>query len=205
MSSYPGADQGQNSSPDPGQAPPYQPLPPDYGGPAQSAYPPAPPPKSGRGGIVRLGILLVIVVVIVGGFILFRDRISNEVTSLQVGECFDRPAAGVTEVTDVQRQPCNEPHDAEVIAVLVHTAAPSAAYPVLSGFTDFIEEKCVPVFDSYTGRSFATNTELRLGWFEPTLSGWAGGDRGFSCHVSREDGAKITGSLRAGSQATPSP
>lgn len=205
MSSYPGADQGQSPNADPGQAAPYQPLPPDYGGPAQSAYPPAPPVKSGRGGLIRTAIVLGIVIAIVAAFFLFRDRLSNEVTSLQVGECFDRPAAGVTEVTDIQRQPCNEPHDAEVIAVLVHTAAPSAAYPVLSGFTDFIEEKCVPVFDSYTGRSFATNTELRLGWFEPTLSGWTGGDRGFSCYLSREDGAKLTVSVRSGPQATAVP
>ena len=197
-------DQGDMPAADQTPMPYQQPMPGQYPGPEQGSYPAAPPPRSRTGGYIRLGILLAIVAVIVGGFFLFRDRLSIEVTSLQVGECFDQPAQS-TEVTDVQRQPCNELHHAEVIAVLVHTAAPSAAYPVVSGFNDFIAEKCVPVFQSYTGRTFATDTELSLGYFQPTLSGWAGGDRGFTCYLSRSDGAKVTGSLRAGSQSTASP
>lgn len=204
MSSYPGPDQGQMPGSDPGQAPSYQPLPADYGGPTQASYPQAPPPKSRRGEFIRLGILLAIVVVIVGGFFLFRDRLSNEVTSLQIGECFDL-AEGVTEVSEVQRQPCNDPHDAEVIAVLIHPAAASEAFPVVSGFNDFIEEKCVPVFETYTGRTFATDTELSLGRFQPTLSGWGGGARGFTCYLSRFDEAKVTTSFRAGPRSTASP
>lgn len=190
------------------QTPPsyQQPMPTQPPGPTQGWYGAAPPPPPSRtGSYIRLGILIAIVAVIIGAFFLFRDRLTNEVTSLQVGECFDKPAEDVTVVTDIQRQPCNEPHDAEVIAVLVHTAAPSAAYPVVSGFDDFILEKCVPAFDSYIGRAFATDTELDLLYFHPTLSGWAGGDRGFTCYVSRVDKAKVTRSLRAGSQATASP
>jgi hypothetical protein len=198
-------DQGDMPAPDHTPMPYQQPMPGQYPGSGQGPYPAAAPPKSRIGGNIGLGILLVIVVVIVGGFFLFRDRLSNEVTSLQVGECFDQPAQGVTQVSEVQRQPCNDPHSAEVIAVLLHDAAPSAAYPVVSGFNDFIAEKCVPVFESYTGRTFATETELSLGYFQPTLSGWTGGDRGFTCYVSRSDEAKVTGSLRAGSQATASP
>ena len=204
MSSYPGADQGQNPNSDPGQAHPYQPLPPDYGGPSQSAYPPAPPVKSGRGGLIRTAIVLGIVIAIVAAFFLFRDRLSNEVTSLQVGECFDQPQAE-TEVSEVQRQPCNEPHDAEVIAVLVHPAPPTEGYPVVSGFDDYIEENCIPAFDSYTGRSFQTDTELALRYFRPTLTGWGGGDRGFTCYVARADESKLTVSVRSGPQATAAP
>lgn len=148
-----------------------------------------------RSGYIGTVIVVVIVAVAVGGFFLFRDRLSNEVTGLQVGECFDLPQVE-TEVDDVQRQPCNEPHDAEVIAVLVNPAPATEAYPVVSGFNDFIEETCVPVFETYTGRAFATDTELSLGWFQPTLSGWGGGDRGFTCYLTRVDDAKVTGSLR---------
>ena len=196
MSTYPGANQGASPDQAPGQTPYQQPVPDQYPGPTQSP-PPVAPPARNRGQYIRLGIGLLIAVVVIGGFILFRDRMSNEVTSLAVGECFDQPAQGA-EVTDVQRQPCNEPHDAEVIAVLVHTAAPSAAYPVVSGFNDYIQEQCVPVFESFTGKTFP-DTELGLSYFQPTLSGWVGGDRSFVCYVSREDGTKVTSSLRAGS------
>lgn len=131
------------------------------------------------------------------------DRISGEVTALQVGECFDEPA-GSTEITDVQHQPCTEAHDAEVIAVLVNNAEPSAAYPVVFGFGDYIQQNCVPIFESYTGRTFVTDTELDLGYFRPTLSGWGDGDRGFTCYVSRTDKTKLAATVRSGG-ASPTP
>jgi len=176
---------------------PYQePNPNEYAAPNQVPYQGAPPPAKRRSGAIGTVIVLLIVALAVGAFFLFRDRLGNEVTSLQVGECFDLPQ-GQTEVDDVQRQPCNEAHDAEVIAVLVHPAPATEAFPVVSGFNDFVEEKCVPVFETYTGRTLATETELNLGWFQPTLSGWGGGDRGFSCYLTRVDDAKLTSSLKA--------
>ncbi len=141
--------------------------------------------------------------IFVAAFAAGCDRIGGEVAALQVGDCFDEPSAG-SEITDVQHQPCTEAHDAETIAVLVNSAEPSAAYPVVSGFDDYIQQNCVPIFESYTGRTFVTDTEFDLGYFRPTLTGWAGGDRGFTCYVSRSDGAKITASLRSGG-ASPTP
>lgn len=139
----------------------------------------------------------------VAAFTFGCDRISGEVTSLQVGDCFDKPSSG-SEITEVQRQPCTEAHDAEVIALLTHTAEPSAAYPVVSGFDDYIQQNCVPIFESYTGRTFQTDTDFDLGYFQPTLTGWAGGDRGFTCYISRADGAKLSASARVGgATATP--
>lgn len=152
----------------------------------------------------RQSITLGLVVLIAGGVSLGCDRISGEVAGLKVGDCFDRPADPDATVTDVQHQPCSDPHDAEVFAVVTNDAPPSAGYPVVFGFGDFIQEKCVPVFETYTGRTFATDTELDLGYFQPTLTGWGNGDRGFTCYLSRTDGAKVTGSLRAGG-ATPTP
>lgn len=197
-------DEGQMPAPDQTPAPYQQQMPGQYPAPTESSPPVDPPTRKG-GQYLRLGIGLAIIAVIIGGFFLFRDRVSNEVTSLAPGECFDQPAEGVTEVSNIQRQPCNEPHDSEVIAVLVHTAEASAPFPVVSGFGDYIEDECVPAFETFTGRAFATDTALTLGYFQPTLSGWAGGDRGFTCYITRSDGAKVTGSLRAGSQATAAP
>lgn len=218
MSSDPGADPGEMRDPvtgrlpepDQGQYPnPYQPSgPPQYSGPMQPAYPAVPPNSNRRGGFIRLAILLAIVVAIVGGFFLFRDRLSNDVSSLQPGECFDRPAEGQTTVTDVQRQPCNEPHDSEVFASVSHTAAPGASYPPITEFDDLAGEECIPALQSYTGLSLLelVGMGLDFGYFYPATDGWSGGDRVVTCYTGKTDGSKTTGSLRnasSGATATP--
>lgn len=169
---------------DPNQALPNQPFP----------SPPA-PARNRRGLIVGL-IVLLVVVVGVAGFFLLRDRAPNDVTSLATGECFDRPADSGS-ISTIQRQPCNEPHDAEVVVALTHPADASTAYPVVSGFNDFVSENCIPAFESYTGRTFATESELELGYLQPTITSWADGDRGITCFVYRTDEAKMSSSVHA--------
>jgi len=213
MSSYPGGDPGQTPTTPPVQYPPYQPPPEyggppsQYGGPTQPSYPAEPPKKSRRGELVRLGVLLAIVVVIGVGFFLFRDRLSNDAASLQPGECFDQPAAGTTLVTDVQRQPCNEPHDAEVFANISHTAAPAASYPPATEFDDIAGDECVPMIQTYTGLSVAQLIErkLDLSYFYPTPDGWRGGDRVVTCYARSSDDSKLTAPIRNLGTATPSP
>ncbi len=133
--------------PPPSDAPPayYAPPPPpespypDATPPPYMQVPPPPPakPKSGLRRLLPLIVLLIIGAVVVGGFVLFRDRAPNDVTSLALGECFDEPTVEA-EISEVQRQPCNEAHDAEVIAVLTHPAPAGEPYPVVSGFDDYI-------------------------------------------------------------------
>lgn len=135
--------------------------------------------------------------VAVPALLLGCNMLPGAVTSLKVGDCFDMPP-GDGDVSDVQHRPCNEPHDAEVIAVLTHPAPSAEPYPVVSGFRDYIEENCIPAFETYTGRSFADDPDFDLGYFHPTLIGWGEGDRGFSCHVTRVDEQKLTTSVRVG-------
>jgi hypothetical protein len=66
----------------------------------------------------------------------------------------------------------------------------------VSGFDDFIQENCIPAFESYTGRDADTESELQLGYFQPTISGWGDGDRGLICFISRRDDQPLNGSLR---------
>jgi hypothetical protein len=61
----------------------------------------------------------------------------------------------------------------------------------------------VPAFNSYTGRDWDTDTELTLSFFRPTTTGWANGDRGFTCFVTRLDEAKLTASVRSGAGSSP--
>jgi hypothetical protein len=154
-----------------------------------------PPARSGRRNLVALGVLVVIIVVAVGGIWLFRDRLSGGVNELAVGDCFDEPVGAQT-ITDVQHQPCTSPHDAEVFAVLTHPAGSGEPYPVVSGFEDYIQQNCVPAWEAYTARTWATDTELSLSYFHPTVTGWGDGDRGFTCYTTRSDGLKLKGSVR---------
>lgn len=127
----------------------------------------------------------------------------GSVADLNVGDCFDEPAAE-GDVTDVQHQPCDQPHDAEVFLVLQHPAPATEAYPVVSGFDDYVGESCIPAFLAYTGRDFNSQTEFDLGYFRPTLTGWGDGDREFTCYISRSDGAKLNAPVGTSPSAAPS-
>ncbi len=161
------------------------------------------PKKSNRVTLVIVGILAVIVVAVIAYALLTRDSSSGAVDALQVGDCIDEPAATDT-ITQVQHKPCTTPHDGEVFAVLTNPAGPDEAYPVISGFDDYVQTACVPLWEAYTGRSWATDTELSLNFLHPTLTGWADGDRGFSCYLTRVDGGKLNASVR-GIGASPLP
>lgn len=143
--------------------------------------------------LVRTTVAAAVTILVLSGCTLLPGSVAD----LAVGDCFDEPTTE-GDVSDVQHQPCDQPHDAEVFLVLTHPADASAAYPVVSGFDDYISENCVPAFAAYTGRDFDTDTELDLGYFRPTLTGWGDGDREFTCYISRADGAKLTAPVKVG-------
>jgi hypothetical protein len=100
------------------------------------------------------------------------------------------------DITDVQRRPCNEGHDAEVFHVVNYEGE---TYPIEMTMERFVDERCVPAFEAYTGAAFDSQTELTFGWFYPTRASWNDGDREVSCYLLRSDGETLTGSRRAGS------
>jgi hypothetical protein len=158
-----------------------------------------PPKRSRRTGLVALGVLVVLVVVIVGGLALFRDRISGDVNALQVGDCIDEPSSS-SSISEVQHQPCAEPHDGEVFALIVHPAANGAVYPGASAFDDLVRQQCLPAVQTYTARSLAEidAAGLSYAYFYPTTSSWSeNNDRGVTCYIAKSDGSKLVGSVRA--------
>jgi hypothetical protein len=186
-------------APEPG--PSYPPSgPPSY---APSAPPPA--KTSGRRtGLVILATLAVIIILVVGALWLFRDRISGDVNGLQVGDCIDQPSSS-TAITDIQHQPCTEPHDGEVFALITHPAANDAAYPGKDAFRDLVVQECLPQVQVYTGRTLdeIDAAGLTYAWFYPTTSSWTDSDdRGITCYLARDDETKMTGSVRAGGAST---
>lgn len=202
---------GPSSYPPPA-GPPTYPAP----GPSQP-YPPAGPeayaqstmvkPRSRRTGLIALGVLALLVIVIVGALALFRDRISGDVGALKVGDCIDEPAA-TTSISEVQHQPCTEPHDGEVFALLTYPGANGAAYPGTGAFTDYVREQCLPAVETYTGRTIdeIDAAGLAAAYFYPTTSSWTDhNDRGVTCYIERDDGQKMLGTVKAAGAPSHSP
>lgn len=145
--------------------------------------------------------MIVFAAIAAGGFFL-RDYVSANVTDLRVGDCFDLPSSTVETVKDVQHHPCNETHNAELIALLTYPGDGGAPYPNGDALDNFATSNCVAAFASYTGRNAYTDNELTLGWLIPTPDGWSDGDRGVSCHLQRLDEGPMTHSYRISSTSS---
>ncbi len=181
----------QSGYPPPGPQPSYSPVPP-------------PPAKGRRTGLAAFAVLIILIAVIAGGLFLFRDRISGDVNSLQVGDCIDEPS-DTSAISDVQHQPCVDPHDGEVFALITYAAADGAAYPGTGAFDDIVRQECLPMVQAYTGRTLQEIDQagLSYAYFYPTFTSWTdNNDRGVTCYIEKSDGTKLVGSVRV---ATASP
>jgi hypothetical protein len=144
---------------------------------------------------LRGWIIGIVLIAVIGGVAyIFRDRLSGSAGDLQVGDCFNEPAAA-TVVEEVQHQPCNEAHTSEV--VFVGDLPDLGAYPSDAEVENYFTANCIPAYDAYTGSSFETDTDMDMGWFYPTTEGWNDGDREITCYAIRIDGATTTQSIKA--------
>jgi hypothetical protein len=116
------------------------------------------------------------------------------IADVRVGDCFDlNDGLDVEEVGDIRAIPCDEPHTFEAYYT---TDLAAGAYPSRSALDAQVEAACLPTFESYVGRDYATS-ELYVTTFEPTPEGWRDGDRGVLCVISTESAATpLTGSVR---------
>jgi hypothetical protein len=178
-------------------------------GPQAFAQPARPPVRNSgrRTALLIIVTLAVIIGLILGALYLFRDRISGDVTALQVGDCIESPT-GTEPISNIQHQPCTEPHDGEVFAVLTYPGDNTAAYPGVDAFRTFVAQQCLPQVQVYTGRTLAEiqSAGLTYAWFYPTTDSWTSqNDRGVTCYIAREDEQKMTGSVKAAGGANHSP
>jgi hypothetical protein len=139
--------------------------------------------------------LVVIAVIAIGGF-LFRDYLKSNAAELRAGDCFDEPANATDTIEDVQHHPCTEAHQYEVILVSEHPAAKGAAYPSDDEMDAWVGDQCVSVFRTYTGLDPATDPVVGLGYYRATSDGWKDGSRKVICYVGRNDGTKVSQSLK---------
>jgi hypothetical protein len=184
---------------------PMQPMPEQ--GPTQpwnQPIPPAAPPKKTQW--LRIAILVAIVALIGGGLYVFRDRLSTSVADVGVGDCIDEPST-TDAISELQRQPCNEPHDGEIFAAVRHTAASGAPYPPSTEFDDLVSDECVPQLQAYTGRNIneVVAAGLDFSYLYPTSTSWSNGDRGVTCYITKADNSKLIGSIRTSGAPSSAP
>lgn len=101
------------------------------------------------------------------------------VFELEVGQCFEESTVEgqFSEVTLVN---CDEPHLAEVFALLDHPAAPGEAYPGQDAVSSFASDECVARFEPYVGQTYELSA-IFFTSFTPTEGSWEQGDREIVC------------------------
>lgn len=114
------------------------------------------------------------------------------VTDLRVGDCFDLKDESAQEVQDVTARPCTEAHEYELIHV---GTMPSGDYPDEDGWASWLTANCLPAFESFVGIPYELS-RYDISWFQPTTSGWDGGDRSVQCAVFDPAQSELTTSLR---------
>ena len=143
------------------------------------------------------GLLIIgaVVVVILVAYVVFRDQMSGSATELQVGDCFDVPAAS-TNINDVQHHPCGESHTGEVFFIGKDGSASGASYPPQDAFQSDLEAQCAPAFAGYVGVSADTSTAYAIEMFYPDESTFGGGSRTLTCYLVTANGSPVAGSAK---------
>jgi len=126
---------------------------------------------------------------------------STSVFDLSPGDCFDDPADGAADGSQVETLPmvdCESPHDNEVYAIFeVTDDLATGPYPGVVALDDEATGRCVPLFEDYVGSPYENTPRLDILWLSPTAESWGNGDRLVTCALFDSDASKLTGSQRA--------
>jgi hypothetical protein len=60
----------------------------------------------------------------------------------------------------------------------------------------YINESCVPAFESYIGRAVDSEPELSIGYYYPSRDSWDSGNKTITCYVAQPDESPMTESLK---------
>jgi hypothetical protein len=113
---------------------------------------------------------------------------------LKAGDCIDTPEG--SEVRRLTVQACENTHDAEVFAVVIHPAAPGDAFPGATALLEYAAGVCLgQPFTDYVGipRGQSGLTEFEI---VPESEAWHEGRRGLVCAVDNADRSPLTASIK---------
>ena len=121
----------------------------------------------------------------------------GNVFSLEVGDCFNGPAEGYEQVTDVRIVKCSESHDNEVYAIAEHPADDDATYPGMRSLEAYAEQFCTDEYEGYVGTPYE-DSSLGAGYLFPQAEGWERlDDRRVTCFLSAPNpGGKLVGTRK---------
>jgi Septum formation len=191
-----------------GYLPPAAPLPPGGYAPPGTAIPPAPygtwapgqppapmagapsMPRKKRRRVVRFTVLGVVLASILFGVIsnALNPKVSTD--KLAAGMCVKVPdlSGGKTkEVSNLPKVSCTKAHNAEVFAVVAHTAT---SYPG-PGPDSVANDLCVGKFPTYVGPD-DDGSGYALSLITPTAASWKAGKRNVVCILRYLDGNRTT-------------
>ncbi|MEU8135143.1 septum formation family protein [Streptodolium elevatio] len=120
---------------------------------------------------------------------------SPAVPRFDAGDCFDF-LAGPEGGPDLPRGKvsCDQPHDAEVVAVLIQPDKDD--YPGSASLGALARERCPERVAAYLGQVSPETAKLSMRFYHPTETAWRfDGDRNVTCFVTDPAGP-MTGSLR---------
>ena len=158
-----------------------------------------------------IGLAVVVAVLLGGAVIWLLSTISDgedaapvgvggdtSVYDLRTGDCFDDPTMFTQEIVEVESidsVPCDQPHDAEVYAVVDLPQGDDAPFPGDEEVATAADEACFDRFEAYVGVSYEDST-LDINYYLPIASSWAEGDRMVTCLLIDVDGDPLTGSMK---------
>ncbi|MFF9752483.1 DUF4190 domain-containing protein [Streptomyces sp. NPDC014344] len=125
----------------------------------------------------------------------FKDGArADSVLSLRKGDCFTSPGGLEGWTTEAARVPCADEHDGEVFALVT---VPGSDFPGDDSLVELGEDRCYALRAAYVMDAWSLPEEVGVYYFVPSRQSWRYGDRSIACVLGREDGTRLTGSLRS--------
>ena len=114
---------------------------------------------------------------------------------LAAGDCYNETLGSAeTPVREFTVVGCRVAHDGEVFLLDALGGAAGAAFPGEREAERAALRICLPAFDGFVGRSYASSS-LRVSMLRPVSSSWASGDRNVVCSVYDPDLNPLVGSV----------
>ncbi len=126
------------------------------------------------------------------------DPKATSVFDVKAGQCFVAPKAVKTELADLSRIACTQPHTQESYDILKYAnvdGTDPSVYPGSDLLGKFAQGKCAQSFGSYVGVSYL-DSSLFFTYLFPSARGWEQDhDRNVICFVTTT-GAQLTASVK---------
>jgi hypothetical protein len=123
--------------------------------------------------------------------VLFAACGSGNVFSLEVGDCFE-DIGTATEVTNVTKVDCAEPHFYEVYTII---ELDDGDFPGDAAVEESAIQECFLGYEAYVGEAYG-DSDLDFNWLVPTSGSWGGGDREITCLIYDFTGDQLIGSIK---------